>query len=59
MSPNEIAPATLITSGAMLCWLRVWTDAEWESLPTARRPAQHIHAPGLGWVGAVPIDGLN
>jgi hypothetical protein len=73
MPPTEIVPATgrppemtapavgalLITSGPMLCRLRVWTDAEWESLPAAKRPAQHIHAPGLGWVSAVPIQGLN
>ena len=51
--------ALLITSGPMLCRLRVWTDAEWRRLPAAERPAQHIHAPGLGWVGAVPIVGLN
>jgi hypothetical protein len=49
----------LITAGPMLCRLRIWTDKEWESLPVARRPEHHTHAPGLGWIGAVPIDCMN
>jgi hypothetical protein len=49
----------LITSGPMLCRLRVWTEDEWGSLPEARRPARHAHVPGLGWVGASPIACLN
>jgi hypothetical protein len=49
----------LIRSGPMLCRLCLWTDEQWEALPAAERPASHTHAPGLGWVGAVPILCLN
>ena len=61
-SPDpEVATAAppLITAGPMLCRLRVWTEAEWAALPARERPSRHVHAPGLGWVGAVPIAGLN
>lgn len=42
-----------------LCNLRVWTEDEWAALPEHARPAQFIHAPGLGWVGGVPVIRLN
>jgi hypothetical protein len=51
-------PPRIISDG-MLCELRVWTEAEWEALPAEARPARHAHAPGLGWVGAVPLESLN
>ena len=60
--PGPSRPATgplMITDGPMLCRLCAWTDAEWEALPEARRPARYTRAPGLGWVGAVPVAGLN
>jgi len=40
--------------GEMLCVLRIWTEGEWAALPPGRRPAAYEHAPGLGWVGALP-----
>ena len=43
----------------MLCRLRVWTEEEWADLQEAERPACFVHAPGLGWVGAVPLYSLN
>jgi hypothetical protein len=49
----------LITSGPMLCRLRIWTEAEWAVLPDARRPERYTHVPGLGWIGAIPIACLN
>jgi hypothetical protein len=49
----------LITSGPMLCSLRVWTDEQWDELPESARPAQSTRVPGLGWVGAVPVACLN
>jgi hypothetical protein len=53
------AEPVLITSGPMLCRLRIWTEAEWAMLPEAERPAQYTHALGLGWVGAIPTACLN
>lgn len=58
MSPDEPMPI-LITSGPMLCRLQVWTDEQWAVLPQAQRPTDYTHAPGLGWVGAVPIACMN
>jgi hypothetical protein len=49
----------LVTSGPMLCRLRVWSDRQWEELAAADRPAQHVRVPGLGWVGAVPVACMN
>ena len=40
--------------GDMLCEVRTWTEAEWAALPPEFRPVVFEHAPGLGWVGAVP-----
>jgi hypothetical protein len=57
-SATESKPM-LITAGPMLCRLRIWTEEEWALLPVANRPTQHTHAPGLGWIGAVPIACLN
>ena len=48
-----------VTSGPVLCRLRVWSDREWAELPEAERPLRWVHAPGLGWVGAVPISCMN
>jgi hypothetical protein len=53
------AQPMLITSGPMLCRLHVWTDEQWAVLPDAERPAQYTHAPGLGWIGAIPIVCMN
>jgi hypothetical protein len=51
-------PAPIVDAG-MLCELRVWTEAEWAALPAEVRPARYTHVPGLGWVGAVPLESLN
>jgi hypothetical protein len=51
--------AVLIISGPMLCRLHVWTDEQWVALPKAERLAQCIYAPGLGWVGAIPVACMN
>ncbi len=48
-----------VTSGSFLCRLQVWTDQEWAELPESSRPIQCVHAPGLGWVGAVPVGCMN
>jgi hypothetical protein len=57
-APMPMSIPRIIDAG-MLCELRVWTEAEWEALPAGARPARHAHAPGLGWVGAVPRESLN
>ena len=48
-----------VTCGPMLCRLCVWTEEEWARLPETERPLEYTHAPGLGWVGAVPICSTN
>ena len=57
--PVSTADPMLITSGPMLCRLQIWTEEQWAALPLAERPAQYTHAPGLGWIGALPIACLN
>ncbi len=56
--PNHVAPPQILC-GPMLCRLHVWTEAEWTALAEDERPAQYVHAPGLGWVGAVPQRCMN
>ena len=59
-SPALLNPDCLqVTAGPMLCRLHVWTEQEWAELPEHDRPAQFVHAPGLGWVGALPIECMN
>jgi hypothetical protein len=53
--PRSQDPLYVIADGT-LCRLRVWSEAEWAALPDNRRPLEFVHAPGLGWVGAAPID---
>jgi hypothetical protein len=48
-----------IVIGSALCDLKVWTEEEWAALPEHERPLKYVHAPGLGWVGGVPILRLN
>jgi hypothetical protein len=48
-----------IVAGPTLCALRVWSEAEWETLANSERPGESAHFPGLGRVGAVPIAALN
>jgi hypothetical protein len=43
-----------VVVGEALCRLDVWSDAEWASLPAEYRPTLAVHAPGMGWVVAVP-----
>jgi hypothetical protein len=55
---SQIAPVDgpiEVTAEGFLCRLQVWTEEEWTRLPEHQRPLKYIHAPGLGWVGAVPV----
>jgi hypothetical protein len=52
------APIEVI-SGGMLCRLKIWNDQEWAALPAHQRPRDRAKVPGLGWVGAVPVAGIN
>jgi hypothetical protein len=56
---QSVTTPILISDGPLLCRLQVWTEAEWAVLPEEDRPTTFTHAPGLGWVGAVPIDCMN
>jgi hypothetical protein len=60
--PSPAQPAItpiLISDDPSLCRLQVWTEAEWAALPEPDRPTTFTHAPGLGRVGALPIDCMN
>ena len=49
----------LCTHGGQLCRVRVLTEAQWQQLPAADRPALAEYVPGLGWVVGVPVESLN
>lgn len=57
-SESFLAPIQVVAD-SMLCRLHVWTEEEWALLPENERPLKYTHAPGLGWVGAIAIEGLN
>jgi hypothetical protein len=40
--------------GDTLCRVYVLSEAQWDALPEAQRPATAEHFPGLGWVVATP-----
>jgi hypothetical protein len=50
-----------IVCDSVLCRLQVWNEAAWAALPESERagPLRVEHVPGLGWVGAVPVQHLN
>jgi hypothetical protein len=48
-----------ILADGFLCRLMIWSDAEWEALPSADRPLRARRLEGLGWVGAVPEINMN
>ncbi len=56
---SAAAPPIEVISGGMLCRLHVWNESEWANLSERERPLEFTHVPGLGWVGAVPVNGLN
>lgn len=59
-SPQAESPSSIpLVVNSMVCMLRVWSEEEWAELPEADRPIEYVHAPGMGWVGAVPIEGMN
>lgn len=57
--PDPSSAQIQVLAGAMLCRLLIWTEEEWEQLPESARPLEFTHAPGLGWIGALPVAGLN
>ena len=57
-SPPSLA-SLQVTAGPMLCRLQIWTEQEWEALAERDRPIESVHVPGLGWVGALPIECMN
>lgn len=58
-SPGPDLAALQVVCGSVLCVLRIWTETEWAALSDDERPEQCTYAPGLGWVGAVPVQSLN
>lgn len=57
-SPVSLA-SLQVTAGPMLCQLRIWTEQEWDALAECDRPIEFVHVPGLGWLGALPVECLN
>jgi hypothetical protein len=53
--PEETPGAIYCLVGETLCRVLVWTEGVWEQLEPTARPAAARHAPGLGWVVAVPV----
>ena len=51
--------SVVVTHGDMLCEVRFWNEAEWASLPIAKRPRERMHKPGSGWIGLVPIAAIG
>ncbi len=49
-------PPIYITCDSMLCELRVWTTTELPESKELERALALTRVPGLGWVGAVPIE---
>ncbi len=58
-SRDASADPLQVMVGSALCELRIWTEEEWDLLSDAQRPSNFIYAPGLGWLGAVPVEILN
>jgi len=52
-------PPLYITFGSMLCELRVWTTTELFGSKELERALAITRVPGLGWIGAVPIECMN
>jgi hypothetical protein len=59
ITPTARPRLTLLTWGPALYDLRYWTEEEWAALPEGERPREHVHAPGRGRFGAVPVTALN
>ena len=55
---SDVGPARpspqYCTVGEMLCEVRLWSEDEWDAMPSGDRPEVVSHVLGLGWVGAVP-----
>jgi hypothetical protein len=52
-------PPIYITCDSMLCELRVWTTTELLESRELERALALTRVPGLGWIGAVPIECMN
>ncbi|MHC5536922.1 hypothetical protein ACYOEI_01455 [Singulisphaera rosea] len=59
MSSESTLGTMQVVADSMLCRLHVWSEEEWAILPENERPLKFTHAPGLGWVGAIAVEGLN
>ena len=62
LGPDRESPDSqpmYIACGPMLCELRIWTEAEWLESEGLERPIAMTRVPGLGWIGAVPIECMN
>jgi hypothetical protein len=48
-----------VICGSTFCRIAVWTEQEWLELEESEKPSHCVHVHGLGWVGAVPLHGVN
>ena len=52
-------PPIRITCGAVLCELRIWATSELPESKEMERVLILTRIPGLGWIGAVPMEFMN
>jgi hypothetical protein len=48
-----------VVCDSMSCRLHVWAESEWAARSTSERPIRSERVPGLGWLVAIPVHGLN
>jgi len=48
-----------VLDDSILYRLEIWSEQEWTNLSTDRRPCKALQAPGLGWIGLMPIPEMN
>jgi hypothetical protein len=48
-----------VTCGSMLCELRIWTTTELPESKEVGRSVALTRIPGLGWIGAVPVECMS
>jgi hypothetical protein len=62
LSPKSLFSASTlnyVVCDSMFCRLHIWTESEWTARSPSERPIRSERVPGLGWLVAIPVHGLN